>query len=174
MVGLKTHSKALLIIRRENSKIKRYVHVGTGNYNDVTAKLYTDIGLFTVNDEIGEDISKMFNRLSGQTQIKELKKVSLAPNFMREKFNELIQREAHNARQGKKAKIIAKMNSLVDKEIIHELYKASMDGVEIELIVRGICCLRPNVKGLSENITVRSIVGRFLEHSRIFYFHDNG
>ena len=174
VVGLKTHSKALLIIRRENSKIKRYVHVGTGNYNDVTAKLYTDIGLFTVNDEIGEDISNMFNRLSGQTQIKELKKVSLAPNFMREKFNELIQREAHHARQGKKAKIIAKMNSLVDKEIIHELYKASMDGVEIELIVRGICCLRPNVKGLSENITVRSIVGRFLEHSRIFYFHDNG
>ena len=174
VAGLKTHSKALLIIRRENSKIKRYVHVGTGNYNDVTARLYSDIGLFTTNDEIGEDISNMFNRLSGQTQIKELKKVSLAPNFMREKFNELIQKEAHNARQGKKAKIIAKMNSLVDKEIIQELYKASMDGVEIELIVRGICCLRPNVKGLSENITVRSIVGRFLEHSRIFYFHDHG
>lgn len=174
IVGLKTHSKALLIIRRENNKIKRYVHLGTGNYNDVTARLYTDIGLLTINDEIGEDISSMFNRLSGQTQIKGLNKVSMAPDYMREKFNELIQNEARNARQGKKAKIIAKMNSLVDKEIIKELYKASMDGVEIELIVRGICCLRPNVKGLSENITVRSIVGRFLEHSRIFYFHDNG
>lgn len=174
IVGLKTHCKALLIIRRENNKIKRYVHVGTGNYNDVTARLYTDIGLLTINEAIGEDISNMFNRLSGQTHIKELKKVSLAPDFMRAKFNELIQNEARHARQGKKAHIIAKMNSLVDKEIIEELYKASMDGVRIHLIIRGICCLRPGVKGLSENITVQSIVGRFLEHSRIFYFHDDG
>ncbi len=174
IVGLKTHCKALLIIRRENNKIKRYVHVGTGNYNDVTARLYTDIGLMTINEEIGEDISNMFNRLSGQTHIRELKKVSMAPDFMRAKFNELIQNEARNARQGKKAHIIAKMNSLVDKEIIQELYKASRDGVKIQLIVRGICCLRPGVKGLSENITVNSIVGRFLEHSRIFYFYDNG
>lgn len=174
IVGLKTHCKALLIIRRENNKIKRYVHVGTGNYNDVTARLYTDIGLMTINEDIGEDISNMFNRLSGQTHIKELKKVSMAPDFMRARFNSLIQNEARNARQGKKAHIIAKMNSLVDKEIIQELYKASMDGVRIQLMVRGICCLRPGVKGLSENITVQSIVGRFLEHSRIFYFHDNG
>ena len=174
IVGLKTHCKALLIIRRENNKIKRYVHVGTGNYNDVTARLYTDIGLLTIDEDIGEDISNMFNRLSGQTHIKKLKKVSLAPDFMREKFNELIQNEARNARQGKKAHIIAKMNSLVDKEIIDELYRASMDGVRIHLIVRGICCLRPGVKGLSANITVQSIVGRFLEHSRIFYFYDNG
>lgn len=174
IVGLKTHCKALLIIRRENNQIKRYVHLGTGNYNDVTARLYTDIGLLTINDEIGQDISDMFNRLSGQTNIRALNKISMAPDSMRETFNELIQTEARHARQGKKAKIIAKMNSLVDKEIIQELYKASFDGVEIELIIRGICCLRPGVKGLSENITVQSIVGRFLEHSRIFYFHDNG
>ncbi|PKK40236.1 Polyphosphate kinase [Clostridiaceae bacterium JG1575] len=174
IVGLKTHCKALLIIRRENNKIKRYVHLGTGNYNDVTARLYTDIGLLTTNEKLGEDISNMFNRLSGQTNIRELKKVSLAPDYMRNRFNELIRNEARNARQGKKAKIIAKMNSLVDQEIILELYKASQDGVDIELIVRGICCLRPGVKGLSERISVRSIVGRFLEHSRVFYFHDNG
>ncbi len=174
LVGLKTHCKAILIVRRENNRIKRYVHVGTGNYNDVTAKLYSDVGLLTTDPEIGEDISNMFNRLSGQTNIKELKKVSLAPDYMRDKFNELIRYEAKLAREGKKAKIIAKLNSLVDKEIIMELYKASMDGVEIELIVRGICCLRPGVKGLSENIKVRSIVGRFLEHPRIYYFYAGG
>lgn len=174
LVGLKTHCKALLIIRRENNKIKRYVHLGTGNYNDVTAKLYTDIGLFTTDELIGEDISIMFNRLSGQSQLHELKKVSLAPTSMRETFYEYIQNEARNARQGKKAKIVCKMNSLVDQGIIKELYKASKDGVEIELIVRGICCLKPNVKGLSENIKVTSIVGRFLEHSRIYYFYNDG
>lgn len=174
LVGLKTHCKALLVIRRENNKIKRYCHLGTGNYNDVTANLYTDVGLFTTDEEIGEDISMMFNRLSGQSQLKEMKKISLAPTNMREKFVELIQNEARNARQGKKAKITAKMNSLVDKGIILELYRASKDGVVIDLIVRGICCLRPGVKDLSENITVRSIVGRFLEHSRIYCFHNNG
>lgn len=174
VVGLKTHSKALLIIRRENNRIRRYVHLGTGNYNDVTARLYTDLGLMTTDEDIGEDISGMFNFLSGQTHIKELKKVAMAPDFMRNKFNELIRNEARNARQGKKACIIAKMNSLVDKEIILELYKASQAGVRIELIVRGICSLRPGVKGLSENIRVRSIVGRFLEHSRVFYFLDDG
>lgn len=174
LVGLKTHCKAMLVIRRENNKIKRYCHLGTGNYNDVTAKLYTDIGLFTTDEAIGEDISLMFNRLSGQSELKELKKISLAPTNMRETFVSLIQNEARNARQGKKAKIIAKMNSLVDKDIILELYRASKDGVQIELIVRGICCLRPGVKDLSENITVTSIVGRFLEHSRIYYFYNNG
>lgn len=174
LVGLKTHCKALLIIRRENNTIRRYVHLGTGNYNDVTARLYTDIGLMTDNEALGEDISNMFNRLSGQTQIKNLNKVAMAPDYMRQRLNELIQNEARHARQGKKAKIMAKMNSLVDKEIIKELYKASRDGVQIELFVRGICCLRPGVEGLSENITVQSIVGRFLEHSRIFYFQDNG
>ncbi len=174
LVGLKTHCKALLIIRRENNTIRRYVHLGTGNYNDVTARLYTDIGLMTDNKALGEDISNMFNRLSGQTQIKNLNKVAMAPDYMRQRLNELIQNEARHARQGKKAKIMAKMNSLVDKEIIKELYKASRDGVQIELFVRGICCLRPGVEGLSENITVQSIVGRFLEHSRIFYFQDNG
>lgn len=174
LVGLKTHCKAVLIVRRENNKMKRYVHLGTGNYNDVTARLYTDIGLMSTDEDLGEDISNMFNRLSGQTNIKELKKVSMAPDYMRNKFTELIENEARNARQGKKARIIAKLNSLVDREIIKDLYKASMDGVKIDLIVRGICCLRPGVPGLSENITVRSIVGRFLEHSRIYYFLNNG
>ncbi len=174
VVGLKTHSKALLIIRRENNRIRRYIHLGTGNYNDVTARLYTDLGLMTIDDALGEDISDMFNRLSGQTHLKELKKVSMAPDFMRDKFNELIRRERENARKGKKAYIIAKMNSLVDQKIIQELYQASMAGVKIELIVRGICSLRPGVKGLSENIRVRSIVGRFLEHTRIFYFLNGG
>lgn len=174
VVGLKTHSKALLIIRRENNRIRRYVHLGTGNYNDVTARLYTDVGLMTIDDDIGEDVSGMFNFLSGQTHIKELKKVSMAPDFMRNQFHELIRNETNNARKGKKAIITAKMNSLVDKEIILELYQASMAGVTIELIVRGICSLRPGVKGLSENIRVSSIVGRFLEHSRIFYFFNDG
>lgn len=174
LVGLKTHCKALLVVRRENNTIRRYAHLGTGNYNDVTARLYTDVGLLTTREDLGEDISNLFNRLSGQTQIRELKKLAMAPDTMREKFYELIENEARNARQGKKAKIICKMNSLVDKDIIKALYKASQDGVDIELIVRGICCLRPGVEGLSENIKVRSIVGRFLEHSRIFYFYDNG
>lgn len=174
LLGLKTHAKAILITRRENNRMKRYVHVGTGNYNDVTATLYSDIGLMTTDAAIGEDITSMFNRLSGQTKIKELKKVSLAPDYMRDKFNQLIRFEAAMAKDGKKGKIVAKLNSLVDKEIILELYKASMAGVEIDLIIRGICCLRPGVKGLSENITVRSIVGRFLEHPRIFYFYAGG
>lgn len=174
VVGLKTHCKAILIVRRENNEIKRYFHVGTGNYNDVTAKLYTDVGLLSCNQQLSMDISDMFNRLSGQYQYQELRLASLAPESMRNRFNALIHRERELARSGKKGLIIAKMNSLVDRKIIEELYEASRDGVEINLIIRGVCCLRPGVKGLSENIKVYSIVGRFLEHSRILYFHNDG
>ncbi|HSP48413.1 MAG TPA: polyphosphate kinase 1, partial [Clostridiaceae bacterium] len=174
MVGLKTHCKALLIVRRENNAIKRYVHVGTGNYNDVTARLYSDVGLFSAREDLAKDISDLFNMLSGQYQSHQMQVATLAPDHMRGKLIEHIEIERRNARQGKKALIIAKMNSLVDKEIIENLYLASQDGVEIQLIIRGICCLRPGVKGISENIRVISIVGRFLEHSRIFYFYNNG
>ncbi|MFH5836019.1 polyphosphate kinase 1 [Proteiniclasticum sp. C24MP] len=174
VTGLKTHCKALLIIRRENNEIKRYFHVGTGNYNDITAKLYTDVSLVSCNGELAKDISDIFNRLSGHFRYDKMRQATLAPEDMRNKFTELIENERKLAKDGKKALIIAKMNSLVDKDIIEKLYAASKDGVEIELIIRGICCLRPGVKGISENITVRSIVGRFLEHSRIFYFHNNG
>jgi polyphosphate kinase len=174
MVGLKTHCKALLIVRRENNAIRRYVHVGTGNYNDVTARLYSDVGLFSAREDLAKDISDLFNMLSGQYQSHQMQVATLAPDHMRGKLIEHIEIERRNARQGKKGQIIAKMNSLVDKEIIENLYLASQDGVEIQLIIRGICCLRPGVKGISENIRVISIVGRFLEHSRIFYFYNNG
>lgn len=173
LVGLKTHCKLLLIVRKEEDGIKRYVHVGTGNYNDVTAKLYTDLGLFTASPYFGADISALFNMLSGFSKFTNFYKVSISPGLDK-KFIELINKEAQNATKGKKAQIIAKMNSLVDKEIIKALYEASCAGVVIDLIVRGICCLKPGVPGVSENIRVRSIVGRFLEHSRIFYFHSNG
>jgi polyphosphate kinase len=174
LVGLKTHCKLLLIVRREKNGIKRYVHMGTGNYNDVTAKLYTDIGLLSSNPYYGEDASTIFNMLSGHSIPKDLKKLCIAPLNLRERFLYLIDQEIQNAKSGKPAKIIAKMNSLVDKNIIQNLYKASSAGVKIHLVVRGICCLRPNVPNVSENITVISIVGRFLEHSRIFYFYNNG
>ena len=174
VAGLKTHCKALLIVRRENNKIKRYFHVGTGNYNDITAKLYTDVSIVSCNDELAQDISDIFNKLTGHFNYKQMRLATLAPEDMRNKFTELIENEREQVKKGNKGKIIAKMNSLVDQDIIEKLYAASQDGVEITLIVRGICCLRPGVKGLSENITVRSIVGRFLEHSRIFYFFNNG
>ncbi len=174
LVGLKTHCKLLLVVRRENDGIKRYVHMGTGNYNDVTAKIYTDMGLFTSNPYFGEDASVIFNMLSGHSIPKELKKTCIAPLNLRERFLYLIEREKNNALEGKPAKIIAKMNSLVDKHVIEALYDASCAGVKIQLIVRGICCLRPRIKGVSENISVISIVGRFLEHSRIYYFYNNG
>lgn len=174
LVGLKTHCKVLLIIRKEVEGIKRYVHIGTGNYNDITARLYTDLGLFTDDPEFGADASSLFNMLSGLTEPNNLTKFSIAPTGLRSKFIELINREAINAKEGKSAKIVAKMNSLVDTEIIKALYNASNCGVKIDLIIRGICCLRPNIPDISENITVRSIVGRFLEHSRIYYFYNNG
>ncbi|ETA80950.1 polyphosphate kinase 1 [Youngiibacter fragilis] len=174
IVGMKTHCKALLIVRRENNRIKRYVHVGTGNYNDVTARLYSDVGLFSANEDLATDISDLFNMLSGQYQSHMMKVVSLAPDNMRSSLIARIENERRNARQGRRALIVAKMNSLVDKDIIRNLYLASQDGVEIRLIIRGICCLRPGIEGTSENIRVFSIVGRFLEHSRIFYFFNGG
>lgn len=172
--GLKTHSKITLVVRNEEEGIKRYVHLGTGNYNDATAKLYTDMGLFTCRNSIGEDATAVFNMLSGYSEPESWNKLSLAPLWLRDKFSELIKRETENAKAGKEAKIIAKMNSLCDKEIIKLLYDASRAGVKIELIIRGICCLRAGVPGMSENITVRSLVGMFLEHSRIFYFYNEG
>ena len=174
LVGLKTHSKITLIVRLEEDGIRRYVHLGTGNYNDATAKLYTDIGLLTCSQSIGEDATAVFNMLSGYSEPLQWNKLSLAPLWLREKFLSLIKRETDNALAGKEAKIIAKMNSLCDKEISDALYDASRAGVKIELIVRGICCVRTGIPGVSENITVRSIVGEFLEHSRIYYFWNDG
>ncbi|ODA39758.1 RNA degradosome polyphosphate kinase [Desulfosporosinus sp. BG] len=174
LVGLKTHCKILLIVRREDGVIKRYVHLGTGNYNDVTAKLYTDLGLLTANPYFGADASAIFNTLSGCSSPSHLYKMTLAPINLRKKFLDLIHKETEYARLGKQARIIAKLNSLVDTEIIEALYNASSAGVTIDLIVRGICCLRPNIPFISERITVRSIVGRFLEHSRIYYFYGDG
>lgn len=174
LVGLKTHCKILLIVRREDGLIKRYVHLGTGNYNDVTAKLYTDIGLITSNPYYGADASAIFNTLSGCSSPSHLYKMTLAPISLRKKFLALIQKETEYAKLGKRARIIAKLNSLVDKEIIEALYHASSAGVTIDLIVRGICCLRPKIPSISEHITVKSIVGRFLEHSRIYYFYGDG
>jgi len=174
LAGLKTHAKMTLVVRRESSGIKRYVHMSTGNYNDVTALVYTDIGLFTANDQFGADASAFFNVLSGYSDPPEWNKLIVAPLGLREKLTELIDREASFAAAGRPARIIAKMNSLSDKEIILKLYEASAKGVKIDLIVRGICVLRPGIPGVSENITVRSIVGRFLEHSRIFYFANGG
>jgi len=174
LVGLKTHSKVTMIVRREEDGIKRYVHLGTGNYNDITAKLYTDLGLLTVNERIGNDVSSVFNALSGYSEPPKLKKIIMAPTHLRGQFVKLIRNEADNAKQGKDASIICKMNSLCDLDIMKELYKASMAGVKIELIVRGICCLIPGIKDVSENIVVRSIVGKYLEHSRIYTFHNDG
>lgn len=174
LVGLKTHSKITLVVRREEDGIRRYVHLGTGNYNDSTARLYTDMGMFTCRHPYGEDATAVFNMLSGYSEPLVWNKLTLAPTRLRDKFLNLIHREAENADRGRPAKIIAKMNSLCDPGIIDALYDASAAGVEIHLIIRGICCLRAGVPGLSENITVRSIVGTFLEHARIFYFENNG
>ena len=172
--GLKTHSKITLVVRREDDGIRRYVHLGTGNYNDSTAKLYTDCGLLTCAEPIGEDATAVFNMLSGYSEPKSWNKLIVAPIWLRKRFLKLIGRETRNAREGKPAHIIAKMNSLCDKEIIAALYEASAAGVKIELIIRGICCLKVGIPGISENITVRSIVGNFLEHARIFYFLNDG
>lgn len=174
LVGLKTHSKIALVVRREEDGIRRYVHLGTGNYNDSTAKLYTDCGIFTCNEAIGEDATAVFNMLSGYSEPLSWNELVLAPIWLRTRFMRLIARETKHAREGKPAKIVAKMNSLCDEGIIAALYEASAAGVEIELIVRGICCLKVGIPGISENIHVRSIVGNFLEHSRIFFFLNDG
>ena len=174
LVGLKTHSKITLVVRKEEDGIRRYLHLATGNYNDVTAKIYTDLGLFTASESFGEDASEFFNMLSGFSIPQSWRRLIPAPLWMKDYFVSRIRREAENARNGKPARIIAKINSLVDETIIKALYTASNAGVKIDLIVRGICCLRAGIPGMSENITVRSITGRFLEHSRIFYFYNEG
>ena len=174
LVGLKTHSKITLVVRREESGIRRYVHLGTGNYNDSTAKLYTDCGIFTCDARYGQDASAVFNMLSGYSEPKSWHKLIMAPLWMKKRFLNMIETEQKHAENDNPAHIIAKINSLCDPDIMEALYKASAAGVKIDLLVRGICCLKVGIPGVSENIHVRSIVGDFLEHSRIFYFYNNG
>lgn len=174
LVGLKTHSKIALVVRKEEDGIRRYVHLGTGNYNDSTAKLYTDCGMFTCSEAIGEDATAVFNMLSGYSEPSSWNKLIVAPIWLRKRFLKLIQRETKNAKAGREGRIVAKMNSLCDQAVIAALYEASAAGVRIDLVVRGICCLKTGIPGISENIHVRSIVGNFLEHSRIFYFYNDG
>jgi polyphosphate kinase len=174
LVGLKTHAKACLVVRREGTALKRYVHLGTGNYNPSTARLYTDVSYFTASPEIGEDAASLFNLLTSCTAPPNWKKLVIAPLGLHERILALIEREAGYARAGRRARIVAKMNSLTDTDVILALYRASRAGVQIDLLVRGICCLRPGLPGVSENIRVRSIVDRFLEHARIFHFEAGG
>ena len=174
LVGLKTHTKITLIVRQEEKKIRRYLHIGTGNYNPKTAKLYTDLGLISCREDLGADLTDLFNFLTGYSRQKSYRKLLVAPVNMRDRMTAMIHREMEHAENGGKGRIVVKINSLVDKQIIATLYQASQAGVEIDLIVRGICCLRPGIKNISENIRVISIIGRFLEHSRVFYFHNSG
>lgn len=174
LVGLKTHCKITLVVRREEDGIRRYVHLGTGNYNDSTAKLYSDVGLMTCAEKIGEDATAVFNMLSGYSEPRNWNCLAMAPLWLKKRFLQLISRESEHAKQGLPAQIIAKMNSLCDPDIIEALYEASASGVKIDLIVRGICCLKVGIPGVSEHISVRSIVGNFLEHARIFYFANDG
>lgn len=174
LVGLKTHTKVVLVVRQEEDKIRRYVHIGTGNYNHKTARLYTDLGLISCRDELGADLTDLFNFLTGYSRQKSYRKLLVAPVNLRERMTELIRRETEIARNGGTGRIVAKMNALVDSKMILELYKASVAGVKIDLIIRGVCCLRPGIEGVSDNIKVISLIGRFLEHSRIFYFQNAG
>ena len=172
LVGYKVHAKMTLVVRRDADGIRRYVHLATGNYNATTARFYTDLGLFTCRPDFGEDVSSLFNLLTGICQFQPTRKLLVAPFDLHAQMLRLIERETANARRGLPARIIAKMNSLVDRAAIEALYRASQAGVQVDLVVRGVCCLRPGVAGVSENIRVRSIVDRFLEHSRIFYFEN--
>ena len=174
LLGLKTHSKIALVIRNEGERIRRYVHLGTGNYNDVTAHLYEDLGMFTTDEEIGADATDLFNYLTGYSAKQEYRKLWVAPVNLREQMEACIEREIAHAEAGSPARLIFKMNSLADAPMIRLLYRASQAGVQIDLIVRGICCLRPGIESVSENIRVISVVGRFLEHSRIYYFLNGG
>ncbi len=174
LVGLKTHTKTMLVVRQEGKVLRRYVHIGTGNYNPKTAKLYTDLGLLSCREELGDDLTNLFNFLTGYSRQTVYRKLLVAPVNMRQRMIEMILREAEHCRNGGTGRIVAKMNALVDQPIVQALYQASQAGVKIDLIVRGICCLRPGIEKLSDTIRVISIVGRFLEHSRIFYFHNNG
>ncbi len=172
VIGLKTHTKIALVIRKEKGHLRTYFHIGTGNYNSKTSNQYTDLGLLSVQQELGQDLVELFNYLTGFSKQQSFRKLLVAPVTLRAGMESLINREMHNAKSGKKARIIAKMNSLVDPSIIKQLYLASQAGVKIQLIIRGMCCLYPKRKDLSENITVKSIIGRYLEHSRIFWFYN--
>ncbi len=174
LVGLKTHTKVVLVVRREEERIRRYVHIGTGNYNPKTARVYTDLGLLSCREDLGADLTDLFNYLTGYSRQRSYRKLMIAPVNLRDRFLALIRREIEHCRNGFSGRIIAKMNALVDPQIIATLYEASQAGVQIDLIVRGVCCLRPGVEGISQNIRVISIIGRYLEHSRIFYFHNQG
>jgi polyphosphate kinase len=174
LVGLKTHTKVVLVIRREDGKIRRYVHIGTGNYNAKTSNLYTDVGLFSCRPELGADLTDLFNYLTGYSQQRAYRKLLVSPVNTRESFERLIQQEIDIVRSGGVGRIVAKMNALVDPQTIANLYRAAQAGVSIDLIIRGMCCLRPGLPGISENIRVISIIGRFLEHSRMYYFHNGG
>ena len=180
LVGLKTHTKVVMVVRREDGCIRRYVHIGTGNYNPKTAGLYTDLGLLSCREDLGSDLTDLFNYLTGYSRQVSYRNLLVAPVNMRDRFLALIRREAEFCRlqtdsgSGSCGRIVAKMNALVDPQIIVALYEASQAGVKIDLIIRGICCLRPGVEGVSENIKVISIIGRFLEHSRMFYFFNSG
>jgi polyphosphate kinase len=171
---LKTHSKIALVVRKEGEGIRRYMHLGTGNYNAVTAQLYEDLGMFTCDDEIGADATDLFNYLTGYSAKKHYRKLLVAPINLRERMQTLIEREIELHKRGEQGHLIFKMNSLVDIRMIQALYRASQAGVKVDLVVRGICCLRPGLPGVSENICVTSVVGRFLEHSRVYYFHNGG
>jgi polyphosphate kinase len=174
LIGLKIHSKVALVVRREQDRIARYVHLSTGNYNSVTAHLYTDVGLFTADEDIADDVSSLFNYLTGYSYKSDYKKLLVSPVNARQKFEALIEREIKHAKAGRKARLVFKMNALADPPMIRALYRASQAGVKIQLLVRGICCLRPGVPGVSDNIEVYSVVGRFLEHSRLYYFLNGG
>ena len=174
ILGLKTHGKLTLVVRREGEMLKRYMHIASGNYNPTTSCVYTDLGLFTVDDEIGRDATELFNYLTGFSEQRHYRKLMVAPVQLREKLTALLDREIEHKRRGRPARIIAKFNRLADLQVIHKLYEVSQAGIEVDLIVRGICMLRPGIPGLSENIRVRNIVGRFLEHSRVFWFANGG
>lgn len=174
LVGLKTHTKVVLVVRQDEGRIRRYVHIGTGNYNPKTARLYTDLGLLSCREDLGADLTDLFNHLTGYSRQRSYRKLLVAPVSLRDRMLALIHRETENAKTGGSGRIVAKMNALVDQQIIVALYEASQAGVQVDLIVRGMCCLRPGVPGISETIRVISIVGRFLEHSRIFYFYNQG
>ena len=174
VVGYKTHAKMIMVVRREGRHLRRYVHLGTGNYHARTARLYTDYGLLTSDQAVGEDVNKIFHQLTGLGRATKMKKLLQSPFTLHKALLEYIKTETKNAKDGKQARIIAKMNALVEPEIIRTLYEASQAGVKVDLIVRGVCCLRPGIKGVSENIHVRSVIGRFLEHTRVFYFYHGG
>ena len=174
VVGYKTHAKLIMVVRREGGKLRRYCHFGTGNYYPNTARVYTDYGLFTCDPAMGEDLHELLLQLTSPTRVATMQRILQSPFTLLDSLLDKTRREIEIARQGRPARIIAKMNALIEPQIIQALYQASIAGVKIDLIVRGICALRPGVRGLSENITVRSIIGRFLEHSRVFYFHNDG